>query len=253
MTINVLHCSYSNSVGGAAKAAYRLHKAFQLHSNDKIRSAFYSTESDFGIRRATYSKLTRYVSRQIASLQKDDNYHMKSLALLPSFRSSYLNKTEADVLHLHWIQSEFISIEDISRLRKSLVWTLHDSWAFCGAEHHPRQLDYTRPTMGYLPTNRPTQLRGIDLDRFCWQRKLSSWDKEIVFVCVSQWLARKAQASIIGKKHRVVSIPNAVDIRFFEPLEKKDARRQLGIHEAAKFVLISASSLLTDSTKDCTF
>ena len=44
---------------------------------------------------------------------------------------------DADIIHLHWICNE-LSIEDIQelfRLRKKIVWTCHDSWAFTGGCH----------------------------------------------------------------------------------------------------------------------
>ena len=28
-----------------------------------------------------------------------------------------------------------ISVSDLSKIKKPLVWTLHDMWGFCGAEH----------------------------------------------------------------------------------------------------------------------
>jgi glycosyltransferase involved in cell wall biosynthesis len=35
-----------------------------------------------------------------------------------------------------------MSIADIGRLTKPVVWTLHDMWAFCGAEHYTDELRY---------------------------------------------------------------------------------------------------------------
>ena len=29
-----------------------------------------------------------------------------------------------------------LSIADIAKIKKPIVWTLHDMWAFCGAEHY---------------------------------------------------------------------------------------------------------------------
>ena len=74
----------------------------------------------------------------------------------PSFLSSSwvkkINSSDADIVNLHWVQHEMLSVSDISKIKKPLVWTLHDMWGFCGAEHiswDKRWLD------GYNVDNRP--------------------------------------------------------------------------------------------------
>ena len=46
-----------------------------------------------------------------------------------------LRKLDYDVLHLHWINQRFISLDDLPK-DKPIVWTLHDSWPFCGVCHY---------------------------------------------------------------------------------------------------------------------
>jgi hypothetical protein len=46
-----------------------------------------------------------------------------------------LNASEADLLNLHWI-SQLLTIRDIGKLKKPLVWILRAMWAFCGGEHY---------------------------------------------------------------------------------------------------------------------
>ena len=55
-----------------------------------------------------------------------------------------------DLVHLHWVQGEMISIESIGRINKPLVWTLHDNWAFLGSEHLPLNESDIRYKEGYL-------------------------------------------------------------------------------------------------------
>ena len=46
----------------------------------------------------------------------------------PSFLSSSwvkkINMSDADVVNLHWVQHEMLSVSDISKINKPLVWTL---------------------------------------------------------------------------------------------------------------------------------
>ncbi len=46
---------------------------------------------------------------------------------------------EADVINLHWINEGFLSLKSIlllAALKKPLVFTLHDMWAFTGGCHY---------------------------------------------------------------------------------------------------------------------
>jgi hypothetical protein len=78
-----------------------------------------------------------------------------------------LTERRADLVHLHWLGDGTLSIEEIGRLLMPLVWTLHDQWAFCGAEH------YTSPpvpgetassderfSVGYSPASAPPMKSG---------------------------------------------------------------------------------------------
>ena len=60
----------------------------------------------------------------------------------PSFLSSSwvkkINSSDADIVNLHWVQHEMLSVSDISKINKPLVWTLHDMWPFCATEHYAK-------------------------------------------------------------------------------------------------------------------
>ena len=65
--------------------------------------------------------------------------------------------------------------------------TLHDQWAFLGAEHHASLLPASdrRFVEGYLRGNRPAHERGPDLNRITWERKKRNWRKPITIVCLA--------------------------------------------------------------------
>ena len=50
----------------------------------------------------------------INKLLKSKIYGMHSLSLLPSGWVKKINATNADIIHLHWIQGEMISLKEIS-------------------------------------------------------------------------------------------------------------------------------------------
>jgi hypothetical protein len=79
-----------------------------------------------------------------------------------------------------------MAISDIARIRKLIVWTLHDMWAFCGADHYTTDQRWCE---GYRRDNRPVHESGFDLNRHTWQRKRQHWRRPLQIVCPSQWLA----------------------------------------------------------------
>ena len=45
-------------------------------------------------------------------------------------------KDPNEIVHLHWLGDNTLSIEEIGEIPQRVVWTLHDFWSFCGAEHY---------------------------------------------------------------------------------------------------------------------
>ena len=58
-----------------------------------------------------------------------------SLSILPSSWPKFINDSDIDLVHLNWINAEMMSIEDISKIKKPMIWTFHDMWPFLGSQH----------------------------------------------------------------------------------------------------------------------
>ena len=56
------------------------------------------------------------------------------------------------------VRGEMLAISDVGRIRKPIVWTLHDMWAFAGGALHHRS-----PLAGWLVHNRPAHESGSTL------------------------------------------------------------------------------------------
>jgi glycosyltransferase involved in cell wall biosynthesis len=181
-----------------------------------------------------------YVGGLFMQLQKSPNPILHSPAILPSGIVRSLNMSSADILNLHWINNEFLTIEDIGRLRKPIVWTLHDMWPFCGAEHYVSDDMDARWRKGYLSSNRPNGHSGLDIDRWVWHRKLRAWRGQMNFVTPSRWLADCVKGSALLGEKKVVVIPNPLDTNQFQPWPKQLARQMLGLPPDAPLVLFGA-------------
>ena len=127
--------------GGAARATYRIHNALiqsDVESTMVVNHALSQDETVSGPHTAFQKLLVRLrllIGNKISSFQKSANPILHSAAWLPSIWLRKLNRSQVDIINLHWINGEMISIEDIPKIKIPIVWTLHDMWAFCGAEH----------------------------------------------------------------------------------------------------------------------
>lgn len=135
---------------------------------------------------------------------------------------------EADVIHLHWVNQGFLSLdamEKIARSGKRIVWTMHDAWNSLAIHH--------------LKINEDNSMQC--LSRKVWKRKKKLYDLDAIqFVTCSKWLQKEAQESAIMKDCSILSIPNPIDTSFYKPMEKQEARRVLGLPQDRKLVLFVA-------------
>ena len=69
-------------------------------------------------------------SKVICKFQKDNNINFHSTSFLKSKINFNKKYGDFDVINLHWIGNETISISQIAKIKKPIVWTLHDSWPF---------------------------------------------------------------------------------------------------------------------------
>jgi glycosyltransferase involved in cell wall biosynthesis len=162
---------------------------------------------------------------------------LHSPAFLPSNWVKRLNSSDADVVHLHWIAGEMLSITDIRNIDKPVVWTLHDMWAFCGAEHYTEEFRWRE---GYHSGNRPAYESGFDLNRWTWERKRQHWKKPMQIVTPSRWLADCARESALMRGWPVTVIPNCLDTERWRPMEQTLARDLLGLPANVPLLMFGA-------------
>jgi glycosyltransferase involved in cell wall biosynthesis len=169
-----------------------------------------------------------------------------STALVSSTWPQRLKATGADIINLHWVNEEMLSIADIGQLQQPVVWTLHDMWAFCGAEHYT---DDHRWREGYWRHNRPVYEGGFDLNRWTWHRKRKHWRKPIQIVTPSQWLADCVRKSALMGDWPVTVIPYPIDANLWQPVDKGLARQLLHLPQHAPLLLFGASGGTADPRK----
>jgi glycosyltransferase involved in cell wall biosynthesis len=151
--------------------------------------------------------------------------------------SEWINSSDIDIVHMHWVQGEMMSIADIGRIKKPIVWTLHDMWAFCGAEHYTEEFRWRE---GYQRNNRPPYEASFDLNRWTWQRKRKHWQRPMHIVTPSRWLAQCVQESALMRDWPVSVVPNCLDTERWQPMEQGLTRQLLGLPVGVPLLLFGA-------------
>ncbi|GAA3948351.1 glycosyltransferase [Chitinophaga oryziterrae] len=253
--MKILHVNFSDGHGGAAKAAYRLHQGLLNNGIDSKMIVIDKKSSDRNVipyltgRKKLFNYFKNKLARLILKLQKSENKILHSLNIFSSGLDKFINQSDADIVHLNWIGNEMVSLREVAMIKKPCVWTLHDSWVFCGAEHHP-YVTSKRHVEGYTKANRSECDRGIDVDRYVWQQKKKYW-KQASFniVTPSKWLEQCATQSFLLRNKNIVQIYNGTDINIFRSNGKAAVRKKHNLPENKKLLLFGAVSATTDRNK----
>lgn len=236
MALKVLHLSTYATNGGAGRAASALHHAMLKEGLD---SRLVTAE---GPRFAA----SRVLDRQLWRLQKSPTPTWRSPARFASLTAEQINRSGADVVNLHWITDGFLSVEEIAKINKPLVWSMYDMWPFSGTEHYGTDTPNARWRTGYTHANRPTDEHGFDLDRWTYERKVRHWPpigRPIHMVPASTWLEHATRTSALMGNWEITRIPHVVDTDVFAPMDKQEARRRLGIPEAPTITFLASAGI----------
>jgi len=246
--MKVLHINASDISGGAARAVHRIHTGLLAQGVDSqmLVQKKESNEDEVVTPYISkigkkYSNLRPYCNSVIQKLQDTKNPVLHSANILPSGLHRKINKSDAEIAHLHWVNREMISISELAKIKKPIVWTLHDMWAFMGAEHYDDLNNPERYIECYTKDNRPEDYSGLDIDRWVWERKNKYWKNvDFNFAAPSNWLANCLEKSKLFRGQKAKVIPNTLDTNIFKPTNKSIAREKLGLPKDKKIVLYGA-------------
>lgn len=252
MKITVINTS--DTVGGAAVACKRLFDAIKESGTDikmLVQEKKTTDEKIVSINDTNYKKrisFLRFAAEYLYFL-KVEKAAGATNAFSPARLGADISKhklvQESDIIHLHWINNSFISINGLKKLfalKKKFVWHLQDMWAFTGGCHYSGECKNYKNSCGNCPYLRWSNAN--DLSARMWKEKTQLFkDADITVVASSKWLADTAKQSSLFKKFRVLHIPCPIDTEIFKPLDKKEARKSLGLDTEKEYILFGAMNL----------
>jgi len=252
--MKILFVNTNDKYGGAAIAAYRLLKGMQ-ENGVSAKMLVQSKESDdYNVmepqkkKQKIFSKIRPILDSIPVRFYKQRKKIIFSPAVLPDNVYKRIHEINPDIIHLHWVASGFIKIETLVKLKKPIVWTLHDMWAFTGGCHYDENCGKYFKNCGDCPILNSNKKN--DLSYRIWKRKEKSWKNlDLTIVTPSSWLGECARKSSLFSKTRIEVIPNGIDLNRFKPIDKKIARDILHLPKDKKHILFGAISALSDKRK----
>lgn len=237
--------------GGAARAAFRLHRALLAVGNDSRmfvglrQSGLDSVVAASGRISLAWDMLRPALAHALVRRKIAADGAWRSIAWLPGFLPRRLFAAAPDVVNLHWVGDEMLSVGEIARLARALplVWTLHDMWPFCGAEHYAAEDANATWRIGASP--------GDGVNAWTWRRKARAWRgiPRIHLIAPSRWIAACAQESALMRDWPRTVIPNPLNTDRFRPLPRELARDALGLPQQVPLVLFGRFGADEDKRK----
>jgi glycosyltransferase involved in cell wall biosynthesis len=252
--VKILLLNTFDNEGGAARAAYRLHRALRKNGCDSqmlVRTK--TSEDDHVAAVGPQTKLRRILAKFLSDRLLLQFYRKRQKLLFsPAFFPDNLRKRikviNPNIIHLHWVAAGFLRIETLRYLNRPLVWTVPDSWAFTGGCHIPFDCNRYMNYCGCCPTLGSNSDR--DLSHWVWKRKAKNWKNlNLTVVAPSHWMAGCVKDSSLFRDVRVEIIPNGLFLTEFKPVNRHVSRDILNLPRDRMVILFGAMYATSDQNK----
>ncbi len=237
----ILITNLSKSKGGAFIAALRISNILKKIFNVKIIPPdIYSP----------VGKLKYLLALLLKKVFIGRSSYLNSLNL---FSRISLNKIKFDILHLNWTGEETIALDQIFRINKPIIWTMHDMWLPSSTEHFFDDPSIKRYTKKNLNNN--------FLKKIIFNKKKKIFQKKnIHLVANSNWLKNFAMKSELTKKNKISLIYNPIKCEVWQRQNEYKSKKILKLDTSKKYILYGAygglknyrkgGDLLLDSLKE---
>ncbi|MEI8226793.1 MAG: glycosyltransferase [Planctomycetota bacterium] len=209
-----------------------------IHTGEALDPKIHKAFSGAGLFRARVAARLGALSSRIRA---DTDSHGCSVNVVPNGMAAAIARHCADVVHLHWVGANTLPISDLRRIASPLVWTLHDMWPFCGAEHYSFS---NRWQTGYLQEQGKAGPQWLDVDALTYRLKQRLWrGVSVDAVAPSTWMRDcAASAALWGGsdcvRHHVIG--NGLPLDVFAPQEQMACRARFEIPQDATVILFGA-------------
>jgi glycosyltransferase involved in cell wall biosynthesis len=261
--MKILLVNTSDSGGGAAIACKRLLDALTLKGHEVnllVMNRKTQKNNTFAYKKGLFNQylsFLRFIYERFSFIFREKD---KSVRFAFSIANMGVDITknnlfkEADIIHLHWINGGFLSLNSIHKIlnsSKPIVWTLHDMWFFTGGCHYAGQcIAYKTECKNCPMLSNPS---GNDISNKIFNIKRNYFSNHTLnIVTCSQWLSNEAKSAALTADANIQSIPNPINTDLFSPKEKHFLRNKYNI-ESDKFIVLFGAANINDKRKGINF
>jgi glycosyltransferase involved in cell wall biosynthesis len=255
--LTVLQLSQSDTGGGAALAAYRLHTALNAagtesrmlvlrkHSDDPtVQTIRPHMDMLSRMRRILKRRQSQRAMARYAPTRR--HYTLFTDSRAPWDEDVFAQMGHPDVLHAHWTYDmvEIARLGAFARGQMPMVWTHHDIAGMTGGCHYPGGCSRWQTGCGLCPELGSHDIH--DLSAYTMVRKQRVFPTlqpaDLHHVAPSQWLKTLLERSPLYKHLPVTVIPNGIDTDVFHPSPPLPARQVLfDLHEPDTKIILFVS------------
>jgi glycosyltransferase involved in cell wall biosynthesis len=257
--VKIVHINTFDRLGGAARAANRLHDGLQRIGQESCMFVLDKTSHDPFVTKYEppgdlLSRLGRTVGRQTLG-RATSRYRATAPAGLSFFtddrtiygKDAWQHIPDNDLIQLHWVSGflDYRSFFAALPARKPVVWTLHGMDAITGGCFYDNGCGRFTEKCGACP--QLGSRTDADLTHQVWKRKRESYSRlgraQLHIVTPSRWLREEVKRSSLLSSFPCTVIPNGLDTDVFVPRSRSVAREVLGVPPGAKVILFIADGL----------
>ena len=245
LPLKVVHLNQSDSKGGAAVAAYRLHRSLLSMEIDSEMWVDKKFTDDPSVK-LKLNFIERYL-RKIASWSskkfvKSIGIRHSSYFNLGIFGSSwvrYLNSSDADIVHLHWLGNEILSIKQIKKITKPCIVTLHDEWLIGDGFH--------LKIYGSSPKIRSSV--ELYVTGYIRKHRVKYYNENLALIAPSKFMASLVDGNSLYSKNKLKIIGHPISETDWHPITKSEAKKSIGIPQQSFSILYSCFGGIEDTNK----
>jgi glycosyltransferase involved in cell wall biosynthesis len=247
--VRILIVNDSDSLGGAARAAYRLYQSLSQEESVEcymfVRQKIKNDEKIYSMRNVFFNKIRSKINNIPKYIYRNRTKTLFSCSFLPNNEiKGIIELINPDIIHLHWVNNGFLHIKDLIDISKPIVWSLHDEWPFTGGCHYDESCDEYTKQCGSCTVLKSKN--KYDFSYFNHKEKAKSYRK-ISKLCInglSHWIYKRAkQSSVFSTETKFSNLPNPIDTDIFFP------NKDIILDKTEIVILVGAASKNDDPRK----
>jgi len=249
--MKVVHFSTSDSFGGSAQSAKRIHQGLVrkgLQSAMIVRDKHGDSPHVHSIAPNKYiHALDRLFDRLSGEIGLQYLFVPSNLLL----RNRKVIK-QADIIQLFNIHGGYFATNTLLYLTKvaPIVWRLSDLWPITGHCAYPMDCDKYNSGCNTCPSLSSYPPISRDHANLLWLHKQSIYKKiDLTIVAPSKWAYNTSTKSSLFNSFRHELIPNGIDQSIFYPVDRHEARLKLRIHDSRPAILFIAHVAFDNARK----